>query len=520
MNTGPFSYPVSARLNGFSPSNAVSLTPATGTIGGTSPLSLTMTADAAVLQRPGTYTGTAQFEVVVKGITFRKEVPITVNWEAQRLVTMYDGIALSSFPSASRELLSRTLTVSHSHWRTGVPWQAVASHPWLQLSRDNGETGDALTITAQPETLAPDQLHNATVTLTSSDPRLRGQTIRVALWKDSNDPVDRTIPLTDGSPADVITNPVEPWAYVLGRNGTIRVFNVYSGAQIDQYASGASSLGRGTISSDGTVLFVTDRANIRTIVIDALQGSHITTLDSNNEDVAVDLEWGPAFARLNGHPVLWTAFNTLRTREAPVDVETWQRLSAYNVNGSLVSTHYGDSHLASPDGRYFYTRSSSSIEVDFVRFSALGGNARLQLDPGEQGAYYHPSISTLWDACVTPENVVYALHGPVMGVKNYNFMQHLGSIDLPPPLGNDGYVMRCTWDNRIYVGRAAGGSDMNVLVYDGSAALGTFAIPPFRHGPAGASFQPYSLELSGDARRIVWPGSDATTTVLAISSLP
>jgi WD40 repeat protein len=493
-------------------------------VSGTAPSDFTVTGDYGLLE-PGTHNGSVTFGVTVKGVLFETRVPVTVNWEAQRLVPLYNGIALSSFPTASRGLTTRQIPIRDSHGRSGIPWSATSSQPWLQVSPANGVTGNTLTVTALPGAPAANQTHIATVTLTSSNPAIeRDETIRVGLWKGSADPVDVAPTLPEGAPRDVVTSPVEPWAFVLSNDGTISVYNVYTGnlatAGINTlvYESGASNVGGMAISSDGTRLFVTDIDGLRTMALDPLTGTMVAEYPTVNGQPPPDTRFGPAVGRLSGHPVLFSAFDSIPFRQQPVDLETGEPLTTF-ASGSIASTQGDPGRIVSPDGKYLHAWSGGTlIRLDFTRFSALDDGPHIELDRGDRSDYFS-LFGAPWDYCVSTDNRVYVLQDSLISVQQFDFMQQLAVINLPGPPDNRGYAIHCGWNGRVYVGRPSATTDDNVLVYDSAGA--TVSGAPYRHGPAEHLFLAQRFELSGDATRLVWPGiGPLGGTVLAISDVP
>jgi hypothetical protein len=311
---------------------------------------------------------------------------------------------------------------------------------------------------------------------------------------------------------------------VLATDGTLRTFNVHTGNLVTPpYATGATSVGAMAISSDGTKLFVTDTgATPRTIVLNAwsLAQSIAAVYPTVAASTVTDNRFGVVFSRPNGHPMLWSAFDSLSSFEPPVDVETSQRLDVF-ASGLKLTTGPGGSspsldpgRRASPDGRYFYAWSLTSlIRVQFHRFSMLGG-PRLELDPGTRYDFFN-IVGGVSDYCVDPTNRVHVLRDGDVSVQQFDFSGELDTVDLP--LTDPGYVIHCGWNGRVYVGRPSGASEHNVVVLDESGAV----VSTYRHGPAAHLFVGYQLALSGDETRLVWPGiSTGGTAVLAISSVP
>jgi hypothetical protein len=518
LNTDSTPRSWNATLSGFTSGTAVSSSVMGGSVSGSTPAGLPISVDYSRFG-PGSDSGNLRVDLTVKGVLFTTNFPVTINREAQRLFPLYDGVALSNFPSASKNVTSRQVIISDSNGRTGIPWTAVSSDPaWLSVSPTSGVTGDTLTITAAPGALSADQLYNASVTLSSSHAAIEhSEVIRVGLWKGSVDPVDVVQALPVSTTA-MVANPVEPWVYLLGGDGTVRVFNVYTGAAVTSYASGATSVGPMTISSDGMRLYVTDTGAMRTIVLDALSATQsiVKTFDAVSPQPLMDPRYGIVVSRPNGHPMEWNVFDRIMYFEPPLDQETGLKLPVFNGGSEKLPGGSGTDpgRVVSPDGRYFYEWSgSSSINVDFHRFTMLNG-AHLELDAGTRGVYFS-SRGSLNDYCVTPSNHVMVLHPGTLVAQSADLRNELAFVDLTAPFG--ARAIHCGWNGRVYVGLSTTGLDDNLLVFDDSA--GSLAAP-VRIGPSNFAFNAFQLRLSGDDTRVIWPGISGTTHTLVIGAAP
>jgi hypothetical protein len=524
-------------VQGFSVPAALSPSATSGILSGNAGASLTLTADRAQLD-PGTYTATLHFETVVKSRTFTRDIPLTLNWESQRLVPQYDG--LSFYTNPSRTAPARQVVIRDSRGRTGIPWSASSDSAWLQITPASGVTGDVATVQVATGSLASESLYNGLITLTSSNPSIeRAETIRVGLWKGAAAATPISMPLTYTS-GSVVTSPVEPYLYSIARDydpgpggptnpqvgGLIRVYHVFTGALVRSFPSGTTRPGSMTISSDGTKLFVTDYAGPSTLELDALSGAQLATHPaSHNEFAGVDSRHGIEFLRMSGRPVVWPAFTPYLTPVLPIDVETGQGLQPYSPGpgpGSAFSPPYDIFQAASPDGRFMYTgsatSSSSMLNVAELYSSVLDGGPRIRSVAGD----WFVQTGSVTDLCVGRDNKVWRSSEflPMPAFNSY-LENVVATFDMPPQWRTGNLICGVHGRNYVTIMDSTGdGSEDNVAMFDDSGAL----LGTFRHGPVGELFKSFEFKLSGDGTRLVWPtyaivGSELVDT-LEISTVP
>ena len=253
----------------------------------------------------GTYRGAAHVTVDVQGTRLEVVVPVTANVASDGLLASSNGVALSSLPSGG--VLGRTLSVGTVTGRAGVPWTASSSAAWLSAT-PSGTTGGDLVLAADPAGLAVDQVHVATVTLASTDPSLEhGETVRVALWVGSADPVkvSASVPGAKLYQVSFLTGPVEPWMFVNTHGTDVVAYNVFTGAVARTYTNVAASLGEMAISTDGRTLFVVDTTNFRIVPVDVTTGAKGTPypVTSDYQGYPMDIR----YVRTDGHPLLLVA---------------------------------------------------------------------------------------------------------------------------------------------------------------------------------------------------------------------
>jgi sugar lactone lactonase YvrE len=517
LNTGANAWPWTVAVQDFTVPAALSTPVTSGTMSGNAGATFTLTADRAQL-RPGTYTGTLHFSTTVKSMTFTRDVPLTLNWESQRLVPQYDGLSFYSNPS--RAAPARQIVIQDSRGRAGIPWSASSDSPWLTITPTSGVTGAVATVAVNPAGLAAEALHTGLITLSSTNPSIeRTETIRVGLWKGAAAAATISKPLTFTS-GSMVTSPVEPYVYSIARDydpgpgaaadpqvgGLIRVYHVFTGNLVRSFASGTTKPGSMTISSDGTRLFVTDYAGPGTLELDAQSGALLATHPaSNNEFAGRDERHGIEFVRMNGRPVVWPAFTPYLTPVLPIDVESGQGLQPYSPGpgaGSAYSPRYDIFQAASPDGRFMYTASaSSSAIINPVQhyFSVLGGGPRIRSVAGD----FFAQSGNVADLCVGRDNKVWR-SGEFLPMLAYdsNLANVVASFTMPAQWRTGNLICGAHGRNYVTIMDANGnGSENNVAMFDDSGAL----LGTFRHGPAGELFKSFEFKLSGDGTRLIWP---------------
>jgi len=515
LNTGANSWPWAVQVQGFSVPAALTTPVTSGTVSATA-ATFTLGADRTQL-RPGTYAATLHFTATIKGVAIARDVPLTINWESQRLVPRYDGLAFTS--TATRVPTARQVVINDSRGRTGIPWTAVADAQWLHVSPASGVTGDTLTVTVTPGGLLTDSLYNGTIVLTSTDPGIeRPEAIRVGLWKASTNPVNVSRQLTDLS-GSWVTNPVEPWAYSISRKlvaqpgepegqagGIIRVYHVFTGDLLATFPSGATHAGSMAISSDGTKLFVTDYGAPRTIAIDALSGAQLAIYPASQmAHTLFDERRGIAFLRMNGRPVVWPAFSPDSTvRTLPIDVETGQGLHLFSSGPGPVGEYgprYGTVQAPSPDGQFLYVASVSQyaiVEPTQHYFSVLDGGPRIRAVAGQ----FYGHGDGVEDICVTADNRVWQSTGYMpMPAYDSHMENVVAAVAMPTTTLTGGIICGAHGRNYVSIREYNGdGTEDNIAMFsDSGALLGTY-----RHGSPGPLLTMHGMKLSGDGSRIVW----------------
>jgi len=203
--------------------------------------------------------------------TLPYQITISPRYAAHKLIPEMVGVALSATPSGN--VLSRSMGIIDNFGKV-TSWSATSNQSWLSVT-PTGETGGTakLTLTADPSSLPSDQASYATITLTSTDTTVQAiESIRVGLWKGSNDPqvisfvTDLTRPAF--ARAFACADPIRPKVYLSYGTDSIDIFNPYTATRVDSIQVSGSSLQSIAVAQDGSTLYVTDSANNRILVFD------------------------------------------------------------------------------------------------------------------------------------------------------------------------------------------------------------------------------------------------------------
>ncbi len=172
----------------------------------------------------------------------------------------------------------------------------MSDKPWLTVT-PSGVTGGTITLTADPTGQPVDQPLIAEVLVKSSDASVMNEeTIRVGLWVGNTDPTDFSYAAPQYF---VVANPVEPYVYANSKGTDVSVYNVYSGALVNTLHNVVALAGSMAVSTDGTLLFVSDDTNHRVVELDAATGAEIQRFPWLGSS-----SLGIAYARPNAQPVL------------------------------------------------------------------------------------------------------------------------------------------------------------------------------------------------------------------------
>jgi hypothetical protein len=483
LNTGTNSHPYTVVLSDTDGIGWLKGSVPGGTVGSNAS-SIMLDADRSTGIQPGEYSGSARFDVNVNGTTFTTAIPVALNLESHRLV-VENGVALSTFPS--RQVLSRTLEVTSSRDRAAVPWSAQSNQSWLTVTQPAAPVvGDDLTLTANPAGLADGQ-HIALVTLHSTDPTIdRDETIRVGFWVGSVDPTDVDAALP-AQPVVLVTNPVEPLAYVHTLGANVYVYNVYSGALLNTFSvggTGAQQAGAMSISSDGRVLYVLESITKVIYGLDAITGAQVSVFNTNPDVIFQGSSvHGLSYLRPNGYPLVLTTYG-----EA-FDVETGLLI---NKDGGLESLR-----SFSRDQRRAYSLafefSPATPARSTLSYSALRGKV-FSITRDATGATLNGPGN---DVCVggTGSRVYVVPGGGYVSVLDPGTLANVAP-DISTPTGVFIVSLACARNGNVYVGsKFLPVGDDDIRAYDASGA----SLGAFRAGPDFLDLD--EIRLSGDETR-------------------
>lgn len=330
---------------------------------GSAPFTLRVTALPEGLTQ-GSYTSVIHLRDESEGINH--DIPVTLNVEPHKLVVQDNGIALSALPS--RSTLSHSLVV-RDNGGAQASWTASSDQSWLSVSPSNGLTGDTLTLSANPNALATDSIHYATVTLSSSDWDIsNSETLRVGFYIRATD-VSASISLSGLAKPDktvgLVSDPIRPYVYETHADESVEVFNVHDASLVGTfYAPPGSELRELEISSDGSLLYALDRAHDRIIPIDLdtqtlgtpWNGLALPSCSTAPGSCYVDLR----YARPNGHAVLITGAQQV------LDAQTGARLASFTDSASYTRPPM---LAVTPDGHAFFAKIANTTHSDLVRYA-------------------------------------------------------------------------------------------------------------------------------------------------------
>lgn len=258
--------------------------------------SFSLSADLSKLA-VGSQSGDLVLQAVVNGSTLSKTVAVKANLDQRKLIASETGIALSKTPSWSR--LSSSVTV-RDNFGTGS-WTATSDQSWLKVTA-SGNSGESLTVTADPTGLSQDVIRTAKVTIASNS-GAASETVVVGLWNGSSTP--SSVVSVSGAYKYVVADPVRPLAYANNGGSAITIFNVYSGSSVGTIDVTGATLGHMEISPDGKRLYAIN-SSVQIKEIDLTQSNPVVL-----GSWAVPLEKTPAvelkYVRPNGEGVVFAA---------------------------------------------------------------------------------------------------------------------------------------------------------------------------------------------------------------------
>jgi hypothetical protein len=496
LGTGSNAYPWTLTATTTTGGDWLTVSSAAGTVAASN-VTVDVDADRTQLSA-GTYTGQLELRATVPGAIVTRTVPVTLKYEANRVLVSDIGVAFSSFPS--RQVLTRTLTVYNTLRAPGIPWQATAisSPPWLAATL-SGDTEDPLVLTANPAGLSEGQYFGEVTVGSPSAAITNTETIRVGLTVRGTDPTG-LIDLPAVRTEPTVANPVEPEVFV-SNSGTIEAYDVYSGALLRTLPATGGVPQALAMSGDGRSLYVAE---------DVASGDRILELDPVNGGTprrtfligsqAEFLRFAMAHARPDTHPVLVT------TAQGEIfDATTGAKYSANVIGGYSIDV--------SSDQRYVYTLNSFFSPANIYRYElrfsnlAAAGLSSVRLVERSIGANGQ-------DVAVSSDDtVLYAVT-----------MRDPTQFDTlaPDTLLETGSLLVDRFPNNVetcWNGLVAGGTDRwgdplgDTWIYDEDD---TFIVRLEATSGDNNSLVVRSLQFSGDCTRLVSAGGDG----LRIQNVP
>ena len=290
---------------------------------------------AAMAWPPGSHQDTITVVADVDGARISRTIGVSYVLDDLKLRVSDDGVALTSTPSLS--LLSRALRVTTNR---GIPagWTATSNQAWLDVT-PIGTTGP-LVLTADPSGLSTDAIHEAMVTITSSDPGLAVTTasVQVGLWVGSSSP-DPVTTVPAGF-LGVAADPVRPYAYLSDGTAEIAVVNVHTGTRAATITVPGARLQGVAVSTDGARLFAVDDRTYTVVPVELATMSPGVAWPISTSGGGTDI----AFARTNGVPVLVTSAGSVHAADTGARLATfasndwYTQFVAASRDGSRVCT--------------------------------------------------------------------------------------------------------------------------------------------------------------------------------------
>lgn len=473
LNTGTNEHPWTITTSTTSGGNWLRASAANGLV---SSAGATFTLDAGGVQlAAGTYTGSVNLQVTVNGNVLQSTIPVTLNYESNRLLVSATGVAFSSFPA--RQVLTRTLRVFNTRDTTGVPWTATDDQPWLTVT-SSGVTSDGLVLTADATGLAAGQ-YFANVTVASPEPSVANQeTVRVGLTVGAVNP-QATIDIATSAPFGIVTSPVEPLAFVLTHTSVL-VYDINTGALLRTLTGSFTNAESLTISDDGRTIYVVNTAGTAFSVsaldstTGAVVGSYTYSVGFSSQPPAIQ------YARPGAHPML---LDTVMSHA--VDLVT---------GATSVHTMEGPSAAIRADQRLIYMQnagvSSAWIKAYRATYTAFGSvGFRLVEVAFNNGVADSRGFGR--DVALSPdEGELYAAAG-LLDVLDGTTLVKQGSVTVPQFVNN---VETC-WSGLV---AANGGRDVggDIWVFDAAGA-------EIGRRDSGGSMETRMLRFSGDCARLV-----------------
>lgn len=482
-NTGPNAFPWTAT---FVPKWA-SASAVSGTVS-QDPVNLTFTPLSAGLPL-GALSTTVSLSAKVNGDFVTAPLLLNLKRDQRKLLPSEIGVALASTPTWSR--LSRTLTIS-DNYAQGAAWSAQSDQAWLAVSA----SGNSLTLTANPASLAADSINLASVKLVPASADVSApETITVALWKGAATPA-QSVSLSRFY-SNLLADPVRPLVYAHNGSSAIDIYNVYTAQKVGSINVASTALGQMAVSADGASLFVYDL-----LFRNVMQFS----LDKQLQVASYPLRTPASGAarlqliRPNGVQVLLQHDGTAIVTDTVAKGLASIALPA----GDLLASADGKRLYLQDEGAATNTLASYSLDYsaaapDSLLIARLYGGLRAGNSDGQDLALSRDG-TRLYTASSTPGQCV-SINPLDLSIVNYlpAFQARPNNVEVAS-------------DGRVYCGGAAGGSPADIWQYD-AAGLPT---RQFRMAAPQRQLLARQMVVSGDGLMLIGLADDATLVFLPV----
>lgn len=287
---------------------------------------------------PGTYTATLTLTEPTANQS--KTINVTFEVAPKQLVPSSRGLLLNSFPSSGK-LNAEIIIANNAGGESN--WAASSNQAWLTVT-PTGITGDALTMTADPNLIELDSFSRATILVSSSDPAITDDVeIQVGFWRGSADPTSIIEEIPEAYTLAI--DPVRPFAYVAFDEDSfgidrIDTYNIYTGLKTDTVINPMINPGKMTVSDNGAFLYVTDgNGGADSTIVERIDLSTGLSLNQWPLPAADTFERNTQneihFARVEGIPAVYSAVG------AVLHAETGVVLGQYSGSGIFTVSQNG-----------------------------------------------------------------------------------------------------------------------------------------------------------------------------------
>lgn len=440
---------------------------------------------SALPRGPGTFTALLQATGAKGGST---SLPVTVIVNAPRFVLPLGNVSLASDDSSGVQQPSLVPVLDSGG--IGIPFVAEPQEPWLVVE-GGATTGGTLSVAANPQGLGPG-LHEGTIVLRAdatqgpwSFDTPEPASISVALYvseKPLSPKIAAQLPISANS---LVADPYRPYAYVVVDEKAVEAYDIESGLRVAR-ATLPSPVVRSVIALDGSKMFSLERdaGVVHALDLPMLRPSRTFAVDG----AYTELAW----LSCGGRSALWTYGRDLTL----FDVETGEPLTVTgNVSAPVTSlpprmtpSRKGDRvvFLGLPTFEMFEIGCSTDPLEPVrlrLRFRAMGPETSfvkggpVRISPDSRRV-------CIAEVCVDPET----------GAPLANLPTALAEALASPEFSQ--LVFGPT--GSLYIGDANG----KVRQFDPSwQSNGEVQLVPTR--PPGSSLPRYTLEVTGDERRLL-----------------